>query len=35
LPRVGRYLILGRDGGVTLDVIAQRLDEVEAGKKAR
>ena len=36
-PDVGRLMILGRDGGVTLDAIAQKLDEVEAeaGKKAR
>ena len=31
LPDVGRYMILGRNGGVTLDVIAQKLDELEAG----
>jgi hypothetical protein len=30
LPGAGRYIILGRDGGVTLDVIAQKLDEFEA-----
>jgi hypothetical protein len=37
LPGVGRYMILGRDGGVTLNAIAQKLAEVEAatGKKAR
>jgi hypothetical protein len=34
LPGVGRFMILGRDSGVTLDVIAQMLDELEAGKKA-
>ena len=37
IPGVGRYLILGREGGVALDAIAQKLDQVEAekGKKAR
>lgn len=30
VPGVGRYLILGREGGVTLDAIAQKLDEIEA-----
>jgi hypothetical protein len=34
LPGVGRSMILGREGDVTLDVIAQKLDELEAGKKA-
>ena len=26
----GRHMILGRDGGVALDAIAQKLDEIEA-----
>jgi hypothetical protein len=30
LPGVGRYMVLGRDGTATLDVIAQKLDEIEA-----
>jgi hypothetical protein len=32
-PGVGRYMVLGRDDndGVTLDAIARKLDEVEAG----
>jgi predicted CoA-binding protein len=36
LPRVGRYLILGRDGGVTLEAIEKKLDEIDgdAGNKA-
>lgn len=37
VPGVGRYMIVGRDGGVTLDTIAQKLAEIEteAGKKGR
>ena len=36
-PGVGRQMILGREGGVALDAIGQKLDQVEAeeGKKAR
>jgi hypothetical protein len=36
-PDVGRQMVLGRDGDVTLDAIAQKLDEIEAeeGEKAR
>jgi hypothetical protein len=32
-PGVGRYMVLGRNDndGVTLDAIAQKLDEIEAG----
>jgi hypothetical protein len=30
-PDVGRQMILGREGDVTLDAIAQKLDEIEAG----
>jgi hypothetical protein len=35
-PGVGRHMVIGRDGGITLDVIAQKLGEVEAeaAKKA-
>jgi hypothetical protein len=29
-PGVGRHMILGRDGGTTLEAIGQKLDEVEA-----
>jgi hypothetical protein len=34
-PGIGRQMILGRDGGVMLDAIAQKLDEMEvdAGTK--
>jgi hypothetical protein len=28
-PGVGRHMVLGRDGDVTLDAIAQKLDEIE------
>ena len=31
LPGVGRYLILGHEGGVTLDAIAKELDQIEGG----
>jgi hypothetical protein len=30
VPGVGRYMVLGREGDVTLDAIAQKLDEIEA-----
>ena len=35
-PSVGRYMVLGRNDndGVTLDAIAQKLDEIEAGDHA-
>jgi hypothetical protein len=35
-PGVGRYMVLGRNDndGVTLDAIAQKLDEIEAGDHA-
>jgi hypothetical protein len=33
-PDVGRQMILGREGDVTLDAIAQKLDEIEAGNHA-
>jgi hypothetical protein len=29
LPDVGRYLILGREGGVPLEGIERKLDEIE------
>jgi hypothetical protein len=29
-PGIGRQMVFGRDGDVTLDVIAQQLDEIEA-----
>ena len=29
-PGIGRQMVLGRDGDVTLDAIAQKLDEIEA-----
>jgi len=35
LPGIGRLLILGRDGGVTLDAIAQKLDEVEVAARKK
>jgi hypothetical protein len=31
LPGVGQYLILGHEGGVTLDAIAKQLDHIEGG----
>ena len=31
LPGVGQYLILGDEGGVTLDAIAKQLDHIEGG----
>jgi hypothetical protein len=34
-PDVGRQMILGRDGDVTLDAIAQKLDEVEAEERKK
>jgi len=35
LPGIGRRLLLGREGGVALDVVAKKLDELKvAGKKA-
>jgi hypothetical protein len=34
-PGVGRHMILGRDGGVTLNAIEQKLDEVEAKEKKK
>jgi hypothetical protein len=33
LPGVGRYLVLGREGGVAIDTIAKKLDELEVEKK--
>lgn len=30
LPGSGRQMLLGRDGGVALDAIAKKLDELEA-----
>ena len=34
-PDVGRHMILGRDGDVTLDAIAQKLDEIEAEERKK
>jgi hypothetical protein len=34
-PGSGRQMILGISGGVTLDIIAQKLEEIEAEERVK